>query len=52
MNKRGNRVVKIIDHFKRGGFVYIVMEYCKDGSLQEYVRNNGAMGVLLGFYFS
>uniref|UniRef100_A0A914KIK8 Protein kinase domain-containing protein n=1 Tax=Meloidogyne incognita TaxID=6306 RepID=A0A914KIK8_MELIC len=47
MNKRGNRVVKIIDHFKRGGFVYIVMEYCKDGSLQEYVRNNGAMGVLL-----
>nr|CAD2168491.1 unnamed protein product [Meloidogyne enterolobii] len=47
MNKRGNRVVKIIDHFKRGGSVYIVMEYCKDGSLREYVKKNGPMGVLL-----
>uniref|UniRef100_A0A915LVX0 Protein kinase domain-containing protein n=1 Tax=Meloidogyne javanica TaxID=6303 RepID=A0A915LVX0_MELJA len=38
MNKRGNRVVKIIDHFKRGGFVYIVMEYCKEGTTDILIQ--------------
>ncbi|CAK5122425.1 unnamed protein product [Meloidogyne enterolobii] len=47
MHKRGRSVVKIIEHFELGGFVYIVMEYCKDGSLRDYVKKNGPMGVLL-----
>lgn len=47
-NKKSNRVVKIFADFTSGGFVYLVMEYCKEGSLRDYVKKNGPMEVLLG----
>ncbi|KAL7074643.1 hypothetical protein ACQ4LE_006035 [Meloidogyne hapla] len=47
MKKRSNRVVKIFGDFEIGGFVYLVMEYCKEGSLRDYVKKNGPMEVLL-----
>jgi serine/threonine protein kinase len=46
--KKGNRVVKIIEDFVENGYVYLVMEYCKEGSLRDFVKKNGPMEVLLG----
>lgn len=51
MKKRSNRVVKIFRDFEIDGTVYLVMEYCKEGSLRDYVKIYGAMNVLLGFFF-
>lgn len=47
-SKKGNRVVKIIEDFVENGFVYLVMEYCKEGSLRDFVKKNGPLEVLLG----
>jgi serine/threonine protein kinase len=46
--KKGNRFVKIWESFVENGFVYLVMEYCEEGSLRDYVKKNGPMEVLLG----
>jgi serine/threonine protein kinase len=48
MKKRSKKVVKIFGDFQLGGFVYLVMEYCKEGSLRDYVKKNGPMEFLLG----
>uniref|UniRef100_A0A914HJV9 Protein kinase domain-containing protein n=1 Tax=Globodera rostochiensis TaxID=31243 RepID=A0A914HJV9_GLORO len=46
---KGRRFVKILDDFILDGAVFIVMEYCEEGSLEDFViRNRGApMEILL-----
>lgn len=31
-------IIKMIDFFEREGLLYIVLEYCNGGNLQEYVK--------------
>jgi serine/threonine protein kinase len=42
--------VKLIDNFVENDNVYLVMEYCAEGSLKDYVSKHGPMGVLLGLF--
>lgn len=47
--KKARRFVKIFDDFKEDGTVYIVMEYCEEGSLKDFLnKDRSPMGILLG----
>jgi serine/threonine protein kinase len=34
-------IVHIYDSFREGEKLYIVMEYCKNGSLSDFIKNKG-----------
>jgi hypothetical protein len=48
--KNRHRFVKIIEDFVENDNVYLVMEYCAEGSLKNYMTKHGPMGVLLGLF--
>lgn len=35
-------IVKYIDHYRQGGFIYIVFEYVENGSLRDVIEKFGA----------
>ncbi|KAL3121533.1 hypothetical protein niasHT_003461 [Heterodera trifolii] len=39
-SEKGRRFVKILDDFELDGTVFIVMEYCEEGSLKDYVTKH------------
>ncbi|KAL3124467.1 hypothetical protein niasHT_003224 [Heterodera trifolii] len=46
--EKGRRFVKILDDFELDGTVFIVMEYCEEGSLKDYVtKHRTPMDILL-----
>ncbi|KAL3121529.1 hypothetical protein niasHT_003457 [Heterodera trifolii] len=47
--EKGRRFVKILDDFELDGTVFIVMEYCEEGSLKDYVtKHRTPLDILLG----
>jgi len=36
-------IVSIYEYFEDDDFLYLILEYCKKGSIQDYINQNGAM---------